>query len=141
MTPRPWQGADDQADGGALHAQHRGQVLMGEGQGIPAGAVVQGQNPAAAARLHTVYGVARHRLQGLRQQRLDELQDELPDCGPGLEHAPQGFGVEPRRRTPDLDHIAPQRPAGGQRRGQAEQGLAPEHRHLDNLAVGQDGNE
>jgi hypothetical protein len=75
--PGALQGADDQADGGTLHAQHRGQVLMGERQGIPASAVVQGQNPAAAARLHAVHGVAGHRLQGLCQQRFDELQAEL----------------------------------------------------------------
>jgi hypothetical protein len=114
---------------------------MGERQGIPAGAVVQGQNPAAAARLHAVHGVAGHRLQGLCQQRFDELQAELPDRRPGLEHAPQDLRVEVRGAAADLDHIAPERATGGQRSGQAEQGLASEHRLLDNLAVSQDGNE
>ena len=68
-------------DGGALHAEHLGEELLGEVEDFGLHAVRGGEQPAGQARLDFVHPIAEDRLGDLDQLQIGEGMDEL------LQHA------------------------------------------------------
>lgn len=108
---------------------------MGERQGVPVRPVVHGKDPAAAAGLDRMQGIAGHGLEGLRQKGLAIAHDQLPQAGAGITHLVQALEGSPRGGAPHLHDIAPERLPGDQGTEQAHDPLAPEHRDLVGGAI------
>ncbi len=127
--------ARDDAHRGTLHPQHLGQKLVREGQCIPISPVMHVQDPAAAAGFNHMNRIARDCLEGLRQQDLAVVHDQLPKPRAGVPHLVQALKGNARGGAAHLHNVASESLPGDQGAQQAQDALAPEHSYLDATAI------
>ena len=127
--------AQGRTDRGALYAEHLGQELMRQGQGILVQAVVRTQEPAAAAGLNGVQGVAGHSVISLGEERLVVGEHQLLKSGACPDGGMHVVERKPGGAARDLHDIAPERLSADKGAQQAEQPLTAEDRHLGQTAI------
>ena len=123
------------ADGGAVGAEHIGEVLVGQEEGGGLGAVGGEEEPAGEALGDAVVGVASGGLRGLDELGLDGAEDEIvkaAEAGELVVGCLDGAG-EAIARHLDIDLV--EATTGSDESGGPHDGLDAEHTHSNLEAV------